>query len=812
MLLACALLAGVLAATIGAGYTVSRPLLDDAVAFVTKGTGLALVNAESRSIEAEALDLAPDKRDLEVVTLPDGQVYVVDNVRKRARKIDASIMEPGPEVEFDDGDASVVAAADGAYVVDGNRVFQLDADSRRGAPVELPTRSAGQIVPDAVEGVWVLTEDHAVTHVVGDAVRRTVPGDLRIEHLTVADERPVGLTGDGELLNLATDPPARVTETRVPHEQVLVGSAKGPGPWVLVLALDSGELVATDIRTGDTRTAGVRGRELGEPVQAHGFAYVPDYGDHVLHVVNIATGESLDDIEVPGRSNTFSLEVRAGRVWANDQFDRRAVVVTDGDDDQLVDKGDQPGLTDTHGPPDEPKDEPEEDPTEHGPPQRPDPGAAPPSGPVSQVEVPRIEPGTDVETACAQLGAAGLLCQPVPVGDGGEPGTVTDDPTEPTAGTRVPKGSTVTTRHYGPAAVPDVVGQYSDDACVQIESTGLDCRRQARDGVAPRPSDLDLVTSQDPGGGGEIPPGGEVTVVYFDKARMESYLGRVGTKACATIRRSYHQAVDCRTVVGRTEAQTGKPAGTVYEQVPAPGGTVSTRRPVTLTVVAPSQGVPDVFGQTPENACAILAAEPYSYTCDPRADAPPASRVVVTGQQPGAGAKLDPGGTVTIHYPGITPAYHALCRKSNGDFVFRMLANGCNVEFGNEKWDMGLAYPAGTPPYAGTIPLYEHYCTGTRQACKGFTQNRFYSRSSAPVYQEWSVSPGPTVLANCAQLPGGGDGDPADNLVPLYQVMYVDNSTGETVRKYTIRLTPNSPQPGIGPPAGSEFLGCIWAT
>jgi beta-lactam-binding protein with PASTA domain len=808
VVLVCALLAGVLAATVGAGYIASRPLLDDASAYLAKGTGIAVVNAVSHSVEAEAIELAPGKHSIEVVELPNGEVYIVDNDAKRARKLDGSTMRPGQELPLDRDGARVVAAPDGGYLVDGDRVSRIGPDGERRTTARLSAMFDGEVVPDASEGVWVLTTDNVVTHVVREEQRQHVPKELRTEHLTVADHRPVGLTAAGELLDLAAVPPRRITEDRVPHRDVRVGSAKGPGRWVLVLSRADEELVATDIRTGHTRTIPVHSGDLGSPVQAHDFAYVPDYDEHVVQVLNLATGEPLGDIVVPGKSRTFSLEVRAGRVWANDQFDRRAVVVTDGVDDTLVDKGDGPGLTDTEGHSEEPPDKPDG----QAPPNEPDTQAHPPGESTPPVEVPDIEAGTSVESACARLGAAGLVCEQVPIGDGGEPGTVPDDPTDPAAGTTVSRGSEVAVRHYGPARVPSVVGMFVEDACTRIENTGLGCRSGALPDSAPDPSELDRVASQTPEDGGDIPPGGEVSLRYYDRATIENFVGDNGKSACAKVRTTYH-TVRCRIAPGRTETQTNRPVGTVDVQEPRASAPVRTRQEVILHVVTPSNRVPDVVGLVSSDACATL--EVVGYGCAIVADAPVAREILVHSTNPPAGTKLDPGNTVTIHIPPGERgrAKLVLCRRDNGDYVFRMLVDACQpTGFSQDKWPVGVVYPPGTA-HQQLVPIYEHYCTGPANECGGFTQNRAYSRNPDPKVfgPQWQMDASSYVVVSlCTLTPDGtADGDPYDGLKPIFRVRYLEN--GGSVQNYTIRNSSLDPHPILGKvPDDREFLGCVW--
>jgi beta-lactam-binding protein with PASTA domain len=146
-------------------------------------------------------------------------------------------------------------------------------------------------------------------------------------------------------------------------------------------------------------------------------------------------------------------------------------------------------------------------------------------------------------------------------------------PVERPAGTRVPKSSRVVVRHYGPTAVPDVVGQYRAAACDLIEGAKLVCVPRPREDTAPTPQDLDVVKQQTPGNGEEASTGDEVVVSYHDKALLADYRAQAGTTACGALTQTY-RTVRCQVVEGATEQVTGKPPGVVYEQQPPPGGTV----------------------------------------------------------------------------------------------------------------------------------------------------------------------------------------------------------------------------------------------
>lgn len=821
LLLVAALLAGVLAATIGAGYSASRPELDAPGAYLAKRDSLVYVNAVSGEVEAEARALAQGDHPTEIVTLADGRVAVVDKKTNQVWVLDAGMLtpqgppadHPDPEPASDAGkapgtDVVLVPAPDSGYVASGDVVTRIDERGRPSDPVRLPGKVVGGAVPDAVEGIWVCTDKGDVAHVVGGKVRRVVTGRA-VRALTVADGRPVGITESGELLEVSAQPLRRIDTAEVPHgDGVLLGSVKGPGRWVLVLDTAKRRLVAVDARTGARRVfTGLPAKDparLGQPVQAGDLAYVPDYERHLLYVRDLRSGRSLPDIEVPGESPTFALEVRSGRVWANDQLDRGAVTVGQDGVVTVTDKGAAPGLSDTSGLGAKDEKAPEEParPSDPGKPERPPETekptsqAPPPPSPEQQaptVTVPAVEPGTAVAEACERVRAAKLTCVPVAAGSGGRANTVTDEPLEPPAGTRVPESSRVVVRHHGPTAVPDVVGQYREAACQLLQGAKLSCVPRPREDVAPTPQDLDVVKEQTPGSGDDASPGDSVVIAYHDTASLADYGGQAGDQACAALTQTY-RGVRCQVVEGPTEQATGKPAGVVDSQQPPPGGTVRLDETVTLTVVKGSPyRVPDVRNLPPETACAVLAQQ--ALACDQRADQLHRD-YVVHAQEPAPGTPVD-GGAVVIHYPAHRAVILSLYAADNGDPVFILRQKGMPGERYN-RWvaDLGWGYPDQTVQPGVIHQLYDHFCANNdaNNKCLGYSFNHYVSVKDTVHHPEWKVQGAPSALAVCQ--PG---------MTPIYRGMNRPEGPTGPVHKY--RVITEAEKGGW---EWLEPLGCLW--
>ncbi len=828
-MLISALLGAVFVASVGVGYTASRPLNDTGGAVLAKGNTVAYVNGESGRVEAEARALASGTTDLETVTLRDGRVAAVDNEAGQVWIVDTAMMTPqGAPIDRGSGQAgaeqdisdalTVVAGPRHSYLVDAaaGTVEEIDPAGAPRVPIQVPGGATRTAVPDGVDGVWVLTADGMVVHIRDGRVTRPVDSGGRVEHLTSADGRPIAITDSGELLDISADPVRRVAGERVAHgPNVVVGSPEGAGRWILVVDRRAGELIAIDPRTGTRRMSadlptGPR-PNLGAPVVVGNTVYVPDHAAHLLHVRNVATGEPLDDIEVPGQSPRISLEVHGEKVWANDQHDRRAVVIGLDGRSTVVDKGTGEGLTDTTAPQDpdvtepaEPRPEPvtvpgpvaaaplpvAAGPAEPAEPAEPVEGAAPAP---EQVTVPDIRPGTDKDDACQRIEEADLLCAAVAAGDDGPADEVIG--TDPPGGSLLPSGYRVTVRHYGPRTVPDVVGRFTADACREIETTGLRCASEPTPDVAASPAELDVVSAQDPAGGADVSTDSPVSVRYANQAVLADYRNRPAAQACADIEATYRR-VDCAVTEGQTEQQTGQATGTGYTQSPAPGAVITMGQTVTIIAVKGSPRVPDVQGMSKDQACQTLASAGYG--CDARADAI-ARHAVVTTQDTAPGTPMD-GGNVVIHYAPHEPVAFRLYQSNTAEPVFLVRMDGNPDQNYSTPYGGILGYGyAQQWEQPGSWMIWDHYCTSNKTTCLGWSTNHYQSRSNQRFHDNWQ---GPQESARF--IAPAGPEQCAAGQVPMYRFADFRKSQGE--HDYIV---------GSSAPANygdyKEFLGCLWS-
>ncbi|MGH8920387.1 MAG: PASTA domain-containing protein, partial [Actinomycetes bacterium] len=658
------------------------------------------------------------------MTLSDGRVAVVDNRNAKVWIVNPATMEPqGGPITRGTGEAgtgrgdlrhslTVVAGPQHSYLLDTGKgtVEEVDPGGIPRSPVQVPG-GVVTAVPDGADGVWVLNTDRMVVQVRDGQVQHQVDSGGRVDHLAMTDSGPIAVTDSGELLRLGTDPLRRIPGEPVPHgPNVVVGSLKGVGRWIMIVDQKAGQLVTVDSHTGTRRVfsnlpSGPT-HNLGAPVVVGDTVYLPDHTTHTLYVRNAATGETRPDITVPGKLPTISLEVHGEQVWANDQNDRRAMVIGPDSHPREVDKGTGEGVTDSTNPQVPAPGSPDPVPAVPAPapgspasePAPPDSGPAAPAGepghppllpappnlnpepepdsdapPVpEQVTVPDIRPGTDKDDACRRIKEAGLVCSPVATA-GEEPTDEVID-TDPPGGTRVPADYRVLVRHYGPITVPDVIGRFSNDACREIDASRLSCASQPNTETAASPSELDVVATQDPAAGTEVATQSPVTVRYWDRAALGDYRYRPGAEACAEIKSTYRR-VECTVIEGQTEAQSGLAKGIAYDQSPASGAAVRMGDTVTITVVAGSPKVPDSRGMSADQACQTLPQNNTLYTCDRRPDATAARHAVVSTQEPAPGTPMD-SGPVAIHYPMYEPVALRLYKSDTGDPVFTVRPDG----------------------------------------------------------------------------------------------------------------------------------------
>lgn len=822
-----AVLAAVFAASVGAGYSMTDTELSNAQAVVQHGDGVVQVNTETERVEAEARALATGGQQLELVRLADGRVASVNHATGQVLLLNEDLGKQGTPIEQSSagvprGDEVpvVVATTSAAYLLrPGEDVVELiDPDGHPRTPVTVPgaTRTA---VGDGGAGIWVLTEDGEVAHVVGERLARTVSAPAPVEHLTLADGRPIGITRTGEALDVAATPLKSISREPVPHgDTVVVPAANGAGRYLLVLDR-RGKLISVDPRTGqrhefDDLPKGAD-HNLGAPVVLDDRVYVPDYATHQLCAFDLRTGSRTETITVPGRSPDFTVEVQDDRVVANDPVDRRTVAVDPDGRRTVIDKGRAPGVeTDTENPepvrPPEPSPESTPAPPTWTPAPPPTTPTAPPVDPtptappvqeapqVPTTTVPVVPPGTERLPACAMVETARLRCQVVEIGPGGATGTVRD--TTPPGGVEVPEGSTVAVHVYGEnVRVPDVVGRRFQAACESVNAAaaqaGADvCDEQAMPAAGANWAALGVVAEQSPRGGEFVTAGTRVAVRYWEFVAMPKLDGGVhaGDAACNAILAETGNQVLCQTVQG----SEGATPGTVETSTPAPGEKVHIGQTVVLTVyreAKPATPVPAVGGMSKEQACQTLVAG--GWQCDARPDGLHHD-AVVTAQEPAPGT-LQRGGVVVVHYSPHQSAPLWRYQSDNHPHVHIIRFAG-TVEPGyTPKKYLGRAYPVGAIPDGGTAGMVRDFmCTVSDKVCGGAKPNHYYSLDTSTKKEDWRL----LSEVGLVLKPVSGQCRPDQDMIARYLVRV------GTEERYTVERVAEAPPN----PAYREVLGCVW--
>lgn len=798
-LLTIVTVAGTTAAAAGIGYTAARPLLDDGSAFLSKGHEVAHVNGETRKADAEtAMRLATGKEQLQTVRLPDGRLVVVNKTTGVVSYLDAATLtldaKPG-DPQPSGGKIEPVPTDSDGYLVDRER-GTVAKITLPGKPAPEPVHvedGISEAVPCA-DSVWVVTGNHEIVEIVdGRQVRRVRLG-APLLGVTVADSHPVAVTEDGTAYLVDGEEPRAVGKLGVSGPAVRLGSWSGAGRQILAVDSKRHQLAVLDPRTGRGFTLELEAgpqAELAAPVMLGGFAYVPDYSGPKLWKIDLGRGKVAGKpMDVPGQRGYFELKVTGGRVWANNQYDRRVLIVSATGQQDYADKGAAPELTDTEGKTG-PTDEKPDGGTKNPPPGPAPATQAPPSGGGGRtVTVPSFPRGTSYQQACDRLAALGLRCRPVAVGDDESsrgPGEVLS--TRPAAGRRVPVPSAVVVRYVGPLRTPSVVGSFHTEACRQITSARLRCVETTTADPALAPEQLGLVTAQDPPANTEIDRNAPVTITYRDSIALPSFAGQAFGDVCDRLERQYRMT--CQAVAG-APATGGQSAGQVHAQEPGAGTVVRMGATITIRYYVGETAVASVVGANIDAACAAVEAqghlcvrtegqcawgtghpvgEVYAQNPAPGGQQPVGTHVTLTyysdkcplGDYRGQSAEA---ACQAINASGFTCNLVAVLHPTPGVVIDQNPAGGApplgsRVDVAYAPWVPiatalhGAAYPVGTAIPAPRV-IYHYTCDAGGNRCRGLPRNEFFSAlppGSPTIDADFRGVPYATLMT-CGSAPG----------------------------------------------------------
>lgn len=658
-LVAVMLLVTVLAVSTGAGYSVARPLLGDGSAYLARGHTVAHVNGETGKSDAQtATELATGSQPVQTVRLPDGRVAIVNKTTGTVTIIDGSTMAPtgAPLTGAGAGGSLDALATDSSgYLVDRKTgtITELAPPGKTAAPAVPVPQGILAAVP-AGDSVWVLTRTAHVIEVAHGRTVRTVRLGATVSGITVADGHPVAVTGDGRAYVIDSDQPHAIGDLGLSGPTVVFGSWRGAGRYVLAVDRTSGRVGILDPRTGRTTRANLpvsRGAKLDAPVVLGGAVYVPDYTTSRLWRVDATSGAVHRPLSVPGRhGESFDLTVSGGHVWANNQYDRRALIVDGDGRDHDADKGAGPDVRDSQAAPEAPPvpTPSHRPPLPSEPPAARQPGDSGPSGEPSPrhaapLRVPSVI-GLSRRAACRLINAAKLSCvthtDPTPVVDPDQVAVVSHQDPRPGAS---PADRKVTITYPDHFTVPSVLAQTQGEACTRLKAFTMKCRAMPGSPAtgANKPG---MVYQQTPAAGTDATEGTLAQVLYYSgSGTTHDYKGQSVDAACGQVQAD---GFTCVRKEGVTAAGTGQQPGTVYAQDVPPNTRRSTRQPVTLTYYSPNNTLPSYVGSTPDAACADITAR--GFTCQRTEQPYPSTNKVEAQDQPAGTYPI--GTAVTVHY------------------------------------------------------------------------------------------------------------------------------------------------------------------
>ena len=770
VLLVLVLLASVSTVAFGGGYRASQVLLDDGAAWVVKGRTVAHVNGDTGRPDAEvARDLATGRERLEVVRT-DGGVFVVNNGTGAVTRVDTATMTPGAE-RAGTPRTRFVAGGGRTYVLDPERRVAEEVDPAtlaRRASVEVPGGVDAGIV-DAAGALWTLGSSGELSRVEGGQVVPLGRAGGEGAQLASVGGRPVVVdAGAGTATRWSAGGPEQavvVLPLRGTRAEVAVPSEVGP---VLYLAVEgSAELVAVDLDRREVRAQPLGlppVADLGRPVVSQGRVAVPDLSGHRLLVVARDDLRVVQRAAVPTDAPSFQVAVQGDRFYATDPYRRTGVIVEADGRTRPLDKGEGSGVEEPRPAESTPPAAPEvpsppvssvlPDTAPPVVPVRPPPGGPPrpQGGPVAdppgrsdrpsepspepeQVVVPDVV-GDAVQTACARLEQLGLVCARRATGEsgrGGSPDEVVES--DPTGGTSVAPGSTVTVTHLGPVTVPDVSGDTVEQACERLRAAELACERAPDGQAAPEGEKAGIVLDQDPAAGSTAQSGDAVSLVHHDKVTVSDYAGRSPDEACGQITAV---GLRCARKDLGSNAGTGAPTGSVTSQTPGrgsaatPGDGSSTGDVVEIGYyTSTDRAVGDYTSRSPGDACA--AAQADGFACRAEVRRPYRRPDVTYAQSPAAGERAPAGAAVVVYYDDRTPT--ELQRwKQSGDEVWVITADpGRAADLTSRGYvnntnrsDLGLAYPSSVGGEL-LIPITAWQCS-----CGGHDPNHYYTTGARP--------------------------------------------------------------------------------
>ncbi len=680
--IAAAVLASVLVIAAGGGYSASKALLADSVAFAVDGSGLDRLNAATGTPDAEILNLAKGPGRIRTVHR-DGQLYVVDTATNSITRVDPGTLEVGPSTPPRPGlgadKVTVVAGGGTSALIDrgSDTVQRLDRDTL--APTGDPISIAGGVAAAVVDGdgvIWVATREAGTVVRVGpDGRAQPIPVAAQGVALTVSlvGGSPVAVDVQAGVV-VAIDPSSLKRSERArlaqrPAGGLLASAFDAPAPYLWLLDEAANALLRVDLRDrrvdGPT-VIGAGDTSWGQPLIQGTRVYAPNLGDHTLVAVDVNTLQRVDEVPVPGVGPDFDATLEGGALWANDPTTGTAVVIDQqgtahkvgkgNGEGRLPDKPDQQGKPDRAASAVPPSSQAATNPPAAATPTpaaatttRSLPSAAQP--PPAKVVAPGADPvvpdltGLTRDQACAALTQVKLGCQSTEQ-DGGKIGKVASQ--APKAGAAVRAATAVNVVLGLGVKVPKLLGSPRDTACSDLTSLKLQCVGQAVTLVANK--NKNEVFEQQPSEGGRIDEGTGVTVRYWgdpSNLPVPDVKGDGATAACDKVKAAGF--FDCRPDSIKTQPAPRPAPNTVIAQDPASGATAAADKVVVIKVYSPDPvAVPaPVAADDYATSCASIQAKLLACSAAATPDVGPFVGAIAA-TSPVAGATAYPGDSVVI--------------------------------------------------------------------------------------------------------------------------------------------------------------------
>ena len=321
--------------------------LADPTAWIEHGLDGELLQINSVTSEVVArLGIAEVGVEIEAVRHGDGAV-VVDPVEGLVTLIDGSQLDTVGQFSLtltsDEEVRNIQAFGsqdidDEIVITDEDQIFTIDPRTNlvNATPLAEPLRSAtqagsGQFYALSSDGTAVLGFTAGVLDVI-HRLPSLVEGEQATRHLVAAG-------GNVYLVDPERLVATQISDSGVPDEtgfcwplagDELVVGGSGPRDEPLVVGYDPrrATLAVASPTTGcsEIELPEISGAGFAAPVTKDGFAYLANYDESRVHVIDLVEGEQVARLPFGSGAGSFDLDIRGSSVWANEPLGPSAAV------------------------------------------------------------------------------------------------------------------------------------------------------------------------------------------------------------------------------------------------------------------------------------------------------------------------------------------------------------------------------------------------------------------------------------------------------------------------------------------------------